>query len=159
MFPTYLVYRPPQLHAARLLHKTSHQGEATARDLRITGVIPLLAEALATAAYGPNGARRPRRLLVSTCALKFYVLASTPRDASLRVRFYLRVNKLPSSKRLTIDKNFAHPLLLLYDNSTTASRPFGSVTNVVSLASHFWPSSSRQAHTNLSFLSTPFQML
>ncbi|CAM9116501.1 unnamed protein product, partial [Hapterophycus canaliculatus] len=51
------------LHAARLLHKSALQEEATTLELRVHGVIPLLAEALAAASYGLKGARKPRRLL------------------------------------------------------------------------------------------------
>ncbi|CAM9137443.1 unnamed protein product [Ectocarpus sp. 13 AM-2016] len=56
------------LYAARLLHKSALQGKATALDLRKAGVIPLLAEALATASFGPTGARKPRRLLYHALA-------------------------------------------------------------------------------------------
>ncbi|CAM9102946.1 unnamed protein product [Scytosiphon promiscuus] len=51
------------LHAARLLHKSALQGEATTIEMRAEGIIPLLAEALAAASYSPKGARTPRRLL------------------------------------------------------------------------------------------------
>eukprot|EP00752_Nemacystus_decipiens_P007273 g6510.t1 len=105
------------LHAARLLHKCALQGEATARDLRAAGVIPLLAEALAAASYGPSGARKPRRLLYHAFATMQLCYPNDFYDKSLQALGLPQGTDNPKRHNST-SSPFRHCSTLSYEETT-----------------------------------------